>query len=110
MPLTVHARALQRAAEILGGKERLRAHLGASMRDVEAWLSGAERAPTDVFLMAVDVIASNRASAADIRETILARPGPAMRPSDHAGTTPRPPVGSGAGEPPLAGGREWHVP
>jgi hypothetical protein len=46
---------LRRAAEILGGNEQLRLHLGASEIDFAAW--GEKRdLPRDVFLRLVDII------------------------------------------------------
>jgi len=55
---TTFARTLQRAAALLGGKERLREHLRVAMRELDAWLAGVERPPMDVFLKAVDVISA----------------------------------------------------
>jgi len=55
-PVTVEARALRRAADILGGKERLRAVLRVPMRRLDEWLDGASAPPMDVFLRAVDII------------------------------------------------------
>ena len=52
----VRARALRRAAEILGGEVKLSAYLRVSVLSVTVWVSGAEVPPTDVFLKAVDVI------------------------------------------------------
>jgi hypothetical protein len=53
----VHLRTLQRAAAILGGKEKLREHLRVPLRNLEAWLAGTEALPMAVFLKAVDVVA-----------------------------------------------------
>lgn len=58
MTHSVHARALQRAAEILGGKDKLRELLRVSLRELEPWLAGAERPPMAIFLKAVDVISA----------------------------------------------------
>ena len=55
-PLTVQARALRRAAEILGGKDKLRAALHVPMPSLEQWLEGQALPPMDVFLKAVDII------------------------------------------------------
>ena len=52
----VHAKALRRAAEILGGTDKLRDYLQVPLSQLELWLSGAERPPVDVFLRAVDLI------------------------------------------------------
>ena len=55
---TVHARALQRAADILGGKEPLRAALRVPMVRLEEWLKGHSEPPMDIFLRAVDIISA----------------------------------------------------
>ena len=49
-PLTVQARALRRAADILGGKDKLRAALRVPMVRLEHWLEGKSLPPMDVFL------------------------------------------------------------
>jgi len=51
----IHTRALRRAAQILGGDERLRAHLGASETDFSSWTSQKEL-PRNIFLRLVDII------------------------------------------------------
>src|SRR5689334_4679521 len=53
---TVYARALERAADILGGKEPLRAVLRVPMIRLDEWLAGHSEPPLDIFLRAVDVI------------------------------------------------------
>ena len=58
MPATVHAKTLQKAAAVLGGKQKLRAALRVPMSLLQAWLSGAERPPTHIFLKAVDLISA----------------------------------------------------
>ena len=60
--LTVQARALRRAADILGGKDQLRAALHVPMTSLEQWLDGRAVPPMDVFLKAVDIISSPTAS------------------------------------------------
>ena len=52
----VYAQALQRAAELLGGKEPLAALLKVPPETLEAWTSGDEVPPMGVFLSAVDLI------------------------------------------------------
>jgi len=75
--LTVYARALQRAADILGGKDQLRATLRVPMRRLAEWLDGAAEPPMHVFLKAVDIIsgpASGTApTAASVRARVLTR-------------------------------------
>ena len=51
----IHQRALRRAAEILGGNERLRLHLEASEVEFSSW-TGRRELPRDVFLRLVDII------------------------------------------------------
>ena len=57
-PNTVQVRALRRAAEILGGKDKLRAALRVPMSSLDQWLDGKVAPPMDVFLKAVDIISS----------------------------------------------------
>ena len=59
--MSVHAKALHRAAEILGGKEPLRTLLGVSARRLDAWMAGDEEPPIDIFLKAVDIISAGPA-------------------------------------------------
>src|SRR5436190_18385576 len=56
MAQTVYAKALTRAAEILGGRDKLRDLLHVPMRALDKWLDGTEEPPMDIFLKAVDVI------------------------------------------------------
>lgn len=59
MPSTVYSRALTRAAQLLGGVERLRAHLGVGMTQLNFWLRGQAKPPDEVFLKVVDVLAEH---------------------------------------------------
>ena len=71
--LTVQARALRRAADILGGKDELRAALRVPMPRLEEWLQGVALPPMDIFLRAVDIISapSGPAQPAAARARIL---------------------------------------
>lgn len=51
----IHQRALRRAAQILGGDEQLRLHLGATETDFASW-NGVRELPRAVFLRLVDII------------------------------------------------------
>ena len=51
----IHKRALKRAAEILGGEEKLRLHLGVTEGDFLTW-GGARELPRNIFLRLVDII------------------------------------------------------
>lgn len=70
MGLTVHGRALHRAAQILGGKEKLRRHLHVPMHLLEDWMSGAERPPMEVFLKAVDLICAPSPQPEAVRRSV----------------------------------------
>ena len=51
----IHTRALKRAAEILGGEDKLMIFLGASEHDYSAWVNQHEL-PRNIFLRLVDLI------------------------------------------------------
>ena len=51
----IHGRALRRAAQILGGEEQLRQHLGATETDFTSWV-GLQELPRNIFLRLVDII------------------------------------------------------
>src|SRR4051812_28661166 len=68
MYLTVQVKALNRAAEMLGGPDRLREYLRVPARQLALWLSGAEKPPVDVFLKVVDLI-SDGVPVAKARDT-----------------------------------------
>jgi hypothetical protein len=53
---SVRVRTLRRAADIVGGQAQLRKYLNVSALCLAAWLSGADIAPTGVFLKAVDLV------------------------------------------------------
>jgi hypothetical protein len=54
--VTVYARTLYRACELLGGVEALGKHLGVNAATLTRWIGGVEEPPTDAFLAAVDVV------------------------------------------------------
>ena len=51
----IHNRALRRAAQMLGGEEKLRLHLGATETDFSSW-AGLQELPRNIFLRLVDII------------------------------------------------------
>jgi hypothetical protein len=74
--LTVYGRALRRAADIIGGKEALRAALHVPLARLEEWLEGQGDPPMDIFLKAVDIISSpvqNVPPPAAMRARVLAQ-------------------------------------
>jgi hypothetical protein len=60
---TVHARAIVRAVEILGGVDEFARHAKATPYDISLWSNGKSLPPMDVFLLAVDVITQRTATA-----------------------------------------------
>jgi hypothetical protein len=54
--VTVYARTLHRACEVLGGLDALSRHLGVPTNALTRWIGGAEQPPLEVFLAAVDVV------------------------------------------------------
>ena len=56
MTSSIYSRALQRAAELIGGRDKLAAYLGVPLADLQKWISGATRPPQPAFLRAVDFI------------------------------------------------------
>ena len=53
---SVHVRALQRAAQLVGGRDRLAQHLKVRVSHVDAWMSGKRATPPGIFLRVVDLI------------------------------------------------------
>jgi hypothetical protein len=66
----IHKRALRRAAEIIGGNEELRLHLGVSEADFVGWF-GKRDLPRDIFLHLVDIITEEQVR--DVRNYRLPR-------------------------------------
>ncbi len=56
---TVHAKTLQRAAEILGGEQQLALKLKVTPSHLALWIQGIEQPPGDIFLKAVDLVVDN---------------------------------------------------
>jgi hypothetical protein len=75
---SVHVRALQRAAQLVGGRDRLAQHLKVRAVLLDAWMSGKRETPPGIFLRVVDLIELKA----------------------------NPPLAKGARLPPLTGGRK----
>jgi hypothetical protein len=56
MTTSVHSRVLQRAAEMLGGRDKLAQYLGVPVADVTRWISGTTKTPRPHFLRMVEFI------------------------------------------------------
>ena len=54
--VTVYARTLHRACELLGGLDALSAELGVPPASLGRWIGGLEKPPMEVFLAAVDIV------------------------------------------------------
>jgi hypothetical protein len=54
--VTVYARTLHRACELLGGLDALSRHLNVPGPTLARWIGGLEQPPLDVFLKAVDIV------------------------------------------------------
>jgi hypothetical protein len=54
--VTVYARTLHRACELLGGLDALSRHLGVPAVTIARWIGGVEEPPVKVFLAAVDIV------------------------------------------------------
>ena len=55
---TATTRTLRRALATIGSEERLAAALNCSPLELVRWLSGEKPAPSDVFIAALDIVAS----------------------------------------------------
>lgn len=55
----VHAKTLQRAAEIVGGEQQLALKLKVTPSHLALWIKGIEQPPGDIFLQAVDLVVDN---------------------------------------------------
>jgi len=54
--VTIYARTLHRACEVLGGLEPLSRHLNVPAGTLARWIGGLDQPPIDVFLAAVDIV------------------------------------------------------
>jgi len=56
MTVSVYSRALRRAAELLGGREKLVKLLQIPAADLDSWIADRAKPPRDIFLRVVDLI------------------------------------------------------
>jgi hypothetical protein len=54
--VTVYARTLHRACQVLGGLDALSRHLGVPAATLTRWIGGSEQPPLHIFLSAVDIV------------------------------------------------------
>lgn len=63
MASSVYARTLQKAAELIGSRQKLARHLRVPLAELEKWIAGTALPPTGSFLRAVDVVIDATAAA-----------------------------------------------
>ena len=69
MAATVYSRALLRAAELLGGRDKLARALRVPVADLEKWIAGETKPPREVFLRVVDLILDETGPASSAGDT-----------------------------------------
>ena len=79
---SVPIRALQKAAELTGGRKKLAERLGVKAAEVEKWLAGTE-IPREIFLRVVDLIIDEITPSADSSESNDSPPSRSSAPSSH---------------------------
>jgi len=65
MTASVYSRALGRAAELLGGRDKLAQVLQVPVADLESWIADRAKPPRDIFLRVVDLILDETAQSGD---------------------------------------------
>jgi len=63
MSFSVYSRALSRAAELLGGRDKLAKVLQVSTADLDKWIADRAKPPREIFLRIVDLILDETAHA-----------------------------------------------
>jgi hypothetical protein len=53
---SVYSRTFQKASDLIGGRAKLRRHLGVPVADLENWIADRSVPPMGIFLRAVDLI------------------------------------------------------
>jgi hypothetical protein len=53
---SIYSRAIQKAADLLGGRERLAKVLLVPASDIDGWIADRARPPREVFLRVVDIV------------------------------------------------------
>ena len=83
MATDVPIRALQKAAELAGGRRLLAERLGVKAAEIEKWLTGTQAMPRDIFLRVVDLIIDEITPSGDSSEPNDSPPGRSSAPSSH---------------------------
>lgn len=53
---SIHSRAIQKAADLLGGRERLAKVLLVPLAEIDEWIADRAKPPREVFLRVVDIL------------------------------------------------------
>ncbi|HUQ75667.1 MAG TPA: hypothetical protein VM183_13160 [Burkholderiales bacterium] len=64
MAATIYSRALQKAAELVGGRDELAKALQVPAAEIEKWIADQSKPPRDIFLRVVDIILDETAAGA----------------------------------------------
>ena len=83
MTANVYSRALLRAAELAGGRDKLAYTLRVPKAEIDKWIAGDTKPTRDVFLRVVDLILDETGAAGDPNDT------PDPPPHDAAGSSRR---------------------
>ena len=59
---SVYSRTLRRAAQIVGGADKLAEQLGVTPTNLALWIHGTGVPPSDIFLQAVDLVTAHGVS------------------------------------------------
>ena len=62
---SVYSRALQKAAELVGGREKLAAMLQIAKADLDRWIADQAKPPREIFLRIVEIILDQTGPAND---------------------------------------------
>ena len=79
----VYSRALLRAAELLGGREKLARVLRVPESEIDKWIGGETKPPREVFLRVVDLILDETGPASDAADPQEPPPRDAAGSSEH---------------------------
>ena len=85
MAASVYSRAIRKAADLLGGRDRLAKVLLVPVEDIDTWIADKAKPPREVFLRVVDIVL-DEGGAAGTSEP--AEPPPARDCVGNSGTEP----------------------
>jgi hypothetical protein len=66
---SVYSRALQKAAQLLGGPDRLSKILQVPRADIDAWIADKGKPPREIFLRIVDLILDESGPSGEVGDT-----------------------------------------